>query len=338
MNCPKCGNTLREDMFCENCNEYLTNADTPKKGKPKKSLIKILVIIAACYTVSMCILLGVIKISENREYQKKLNTRYEEIYQEYLDNDYYSALNDINSFKDTCNDKKMLSKLSGLLNEIELTLYNDINSADIAISESNTYLEFFPDGKYADEVTDLLTVFIEKQAVQDIDKAKKAIKENDILKAGSLLQSVIDNAKVSENTKQQAQELFDPIADKVYAEKSKKTILGTWKKETGVQYTFEENGRMSVSLSSYYDNSLGTTLDGMEVNSLLSEINEFGRIVRIGTWEYTGTESDESGTVFAFYRLFYQGSQYSCLISVDDSRQMGIYLSSGIGDMSFLTK
>ena len=32
MNCPKCENELREDMFCENCNEYLFNMDKDKKS------------------------------------------------------------------------------------------------------------------------------------------------------------------------------------------------------------------------------------------------------------------------------------------------------------------
>ena len=108
-------------------------------------------------------------------------------------------------------------------------------------------------------------------------------------------------------------------------------------KETGVQYIFEDNGHMSVSLSSDYNNQLGTTLDGMEVNSLLSEINDFSRVVRGGTWKYIGTDTNGSEPVYT-YSLFYYGSQYRCIIPVDSAYKMGIYLSSGIGDMSILTK
>lgn len=40
MNCPKCENELREDMFCENCNEYLFNMDKDKKKRCGKKLVK----------------------------------------------------------------------------------------------------------------------------------------------------------------------------------------------------------------------------------------------------------------------------------------------------------
>ena len=94
---------------------------------------------------------------------------------------------------------------------------------------------------------------------------------------------------------------------------------------------------MSVSLSSDYNNSSGTVWDGMEVNSLLSEIRDFSRVVRGGTWEYIGTQSNESGTAYT-YSLVYYGSRYECIILTDNNSRMGIYLSGGFGDMSILTK
>ena len=338
MNCPKCGNSLREDMFCENCKEYLFNMDKPKKGDTAKSWLKVFGITLGCCAIFVCIIVGLIEIGEKREYQKEITAQYEKIYQEYSDKDYYSALSDIKNLRNTYADnKKMLVKISNLSNDIELELYEDIKSADIAISDCNTYLEFYPNGKYVEEVNKLLITFSEKQAIQDINKAKVAISKNDVLEADSILQSIIDNTNVSEKTKKDAREVLKPIADKVTAEKGKKAILGTWKKESGVIYTFEENGHMSVSLSSNYDNSLGTTLDGMEVNSILSEINDFSRVVRGGTWKHIGTQNDASGSVYV-YSLFYQSSQYTCIIPIDNSYKMGIYLSSGIGDMSVLTK
>lgn len=338
MNCPKCGNSLREDMFCENCKEYLFNMDKPKKGDTAKSWLKVFGITLGCCAIFVCIIVGVIEIGEKREYQKEITAQYEKIYQEYSDKDYYSALSDIKNLRNTYADnKKMLVKISNLSNDIELELYEDIKSADIAISDCNTYLEFYPNGKYVEEVNKLLITFSEKQAIQDINKAKVAISKNDVLEADSILQSIIDNTNVSENTKKDAREVLKPIADKVTAEKGKKAILGTWKKETGVIYTFEENGHMSVSMSSNYDSSAGTALDGREVISLLSEIEDFSRIVRGGSWEYVGTQKSDSTTVYV-YRLFYYSSDYTCIIGTESGNKMGIYLSSGIGDMSILWK
>ncbi len=112
-------------------------------------------------------------------------------------------------------------------------------------------------------------------------------------------------------------------------------ILGTWTKDTGVSYTFESDGHMSVSMSSYYNPSAGTSLDGIEVNSLLSEIEDWGRIVRGGTWHYEGEVQSDSGLLYQ-YGLFYDGSQWTCLIRAETGTPLGIALDSGIGDMSLL--
>ena len=142
---------------------------------------------------------------------------------------------------------------------------------------------------------------------------------------------------VSESTKSQAQEVLTPIVNRVITEKGKKAILGTWRKDTGVSYTFEEDGHMSVSMSSNYDSSAGTALDGREVISLLSEIEDFSRIIRGGSWEYVGTQTSDGITVYV-YNLFYYSSNYTCIIGTESGNKMGIYLSMGIGDMSILWK
>ena len=186
------------------------------------------------------------------------------------------------------------------------------------------------------EVNASLAVFSEQQAVQDINKAKEAIQNNDFLEADSLLQSIIDNTKVSENTKKQAQEVLNPIANKVLTEKGRNAILGTWRKETGVTYTFEEDGHMSTNLSSNYNKSAGTASDGIEVSMLLSDIEDWGRCIHGGTWKYSGIEV-YNGKVHYIYTLFYNGSMHTCVLE-ENTNVLGVTLSSGIGNMSVLQK
>lgn len=177
--------------------------------------------------------------------------------------------------------------------------------------------------------------FQKKQATENINTAKSYISKNDVLAANDELQSVINNSYVSDSLKQQADELSKSIASKVADEKGKKLILGTWTKATGVQYIFEENGHMSMKLLSNYDASAGTTLDGFEVKGILKEIDESGRILRGGLWEYNGivTQNDKQ---FAHYTLLSQSSYHDCIIQIDKQDRMGIFLQSGIGDISYL--
>lgn len=339
MICPKCGNDMENSMYCSKCNAYpFEDKKTCYWKKTLKTMGITMGIVLACITVIVVIVLGISGISQRKAYREQINTHYEEICEKYSDKDYYSALSCIKNFKDNySDDNKMMAKVSDLFNNIESELYNNIKEADIAISECNTYLEFYPNGKYTKEVNELITVFTEKQAIQDIGKAKTAIQQNGILEADSILQSIIKNDMVSEDVKKQAKDLLNSISTRVSTEKGKKAILGKWTKETGVQYTFEEDGHMSVSMSSNYDSSMGTTADGREVISILSEIEDFSRIVRGGTWKYVGTQKTDSETLYV-YNLFYYSSQYVCFIPVNNSWKMGITLSSGFGDMSILTK
>ena len=76
MECPKCGSTLREDMFCENCNEYLFNMDKPKKGETAKSQLKRFSIIIGCFAVFTMIIIGIVGLSEKRSYNKETTYQY----------------------------------------------------------------------------------------------------------------------------------------------------------------------------------------------------------------------------------------------------------------------
>ena len=158
-----------------------------------------------------------------------------------------------------------------------------------------------------------------------------------------MLQNIITNTKISKQTVGQAEELANSIAKYVTVEKAKQAIIGTWKKETGVCYTFEEDGHMSVSVPGAYNPSAGTTLDGAEVRQVVSEIENYGRPLRGGTWEYLQGEEfekvyEEQG-LLGGYSLYYDGSEFSCALkSVNGTTVMGIQLISGIGEMSFLTR
>lgn len=81
MICPKCGNSLREDMFCENCKEYLFNMDKPKKGDAVKSWLKVFGITIGCFAVFIGIVIGIVEIGEKQAYNN------EEIYQEYSEDE-----------------------------------------------------------------------------------------------------------------------------------------------------------------------------------------------------------------------------------------------------------
>lgn len=112
---------------------------------------------------------------------------------------------------------------------------------------------------------------------------------------------------------------------------SKTAIVGKWVKETGVYYTFEDGGHMSVSLSKNYDKSKGSSVDGMEVTRLLEQIEKSGRVISGGTWEYKG----ESGGV-STYNLYYNGSNHTCSLRNDGT--LMIALTSGVGEPNILTK
>lgn len=334
MICPKCGNDMGNSMYCNNCNTYPFKEKEPFQWK---STLKIFVITIGCFVMLFAVIMGVLEISSKQKSNKQINAEYEDIYAEYENEEYYSALSQIDSFKKRHGDnKKMMNKISDLSNDIESELYNKIKSASMALSECNTYLEFYPDGKYSKEVNELLTAFSEKQAVLDIGEARKAINNNEFVKADSLLQSIIDNTKVSESTKNQAREVLKPIENQVLAEKGKTKILGTWHKATGVSYTFEADGHMSTNLSSNYNQSAGTAGDGLEVRMLLGDIEDFGRCAHGGTWSYVRSEKNDEDTYY-YYNLFYNGSMHSCIIS-ESKGALGVILSSGFGEMSVLTK
>lgn len=337
MNCPKCNKQLRADLFCETCNDYPYKTEKTKNSHNISSS-KTFYIILCCILSVAVLIIGCIAADKSKINQI-VNREYNDIVTEVNKKDYYSAIQDLKKFKEDYADKskKISSKAAELENKIESGLYSDRNSEDIGTSSCKTYLEYYPNGKYAKEIKKSLSELSEKQALKSINNAKSDISKNDVLAADAELQSVINNSYISDELKKQADELSKSIANKVADEKGKKMILGTWTKATGVQYIFEENGHMSMKLLSKYNASAGTTLDGFEVKGILKEINECGRILRGGLWEYNGIAT-QNGKQYAAYTLLSQSSYYNCIIPIDKPDELGIILQSGIGDMSYLFK
>ena len=126
---------------------------------------------------------------------------------------------------------------------------------------------------------------------------------------------------VSSPFSEQAEDAAKTYRENAQKQDSQKTavdkdtaILGTWVKATGVMYTFEEGGHISVSLSSNYDKSAGTSLDGMEVTTLLKQEEEWGRTITGGQWEYVRSGVDAEGDEYFEYDLFLRSSHHQCMI------------------------
>lgn len=154
---------------------------------------------------------------------------------------------------------------------------------------------------------------------------------------------------VSSPFSEQAEDAAKTYRENAQKQDSQKTavdkdtaILGTWVKATGVMYTFEEGGHISVSLSSNYDKSAGTSLDGSEVTTLLKQEEERGRIITGGQWKYVQTHVNEKGIKEFEYDLLLRGSHHQCVVTKKDGVDcMGVAVKSGnsiIGDVSVLIK
>ena len=153
---------------------------------------------------------------------------------------------------------------------------------------------------------------------------------------------------VSSPFSEQAEDAAKTYRENAQKQDSQKTavdkdtaILGTWVKATGVMYTFEEGGHISVSLSSNYDKSAGTSLDGMEVTTLLKQEEEWGRTITGGQWEYVRSGVDAEGDEYFEYDLFLRSSHHQCMIYKKKSDFMIVAVKSGnsvIGEYSKLNK
>lgn len=325
MKCPKCKNKLREDLFCEKCSESISEEDiagSKREAEQKLQVIAKKIAIITPVVVIAIIVLSIIfvEISSSLE----ANEQYDAICELYSQGNYDSALYEMYNLKEWGSpSKKQLSALDEMTDDIEEKLFELSQEEEFALSACDTYLEHYPHGKYLSQIA-------EKKAICNLGNAILSIDSGKYIEAASLLEEVIKRKSTPQQYTEKAQTLLDSIESQVEVEKGNKEILGTWMKATGVIYTFEENGSMSVSLSEYYDSSAGTALDGREVLSIVDEIGRWGRVIRGGTWKCIGY-ADGIPT----YTLYYQSSSHVCVI-VDN--ELRVILESGLGDVSFLTK
>lgn len=218
MNCPKCGNELREDMFCDNCKEYLFNMDKPKKGDAAKSWIKFFGITLFCCALFACIVVGVIEIGEKREYQKEMMAQYERTYQDFLDEKYYSVITDINEFKNSSDskDEDMQKKYNELYQQTEEAMYGKIfleSDNENAESLCRNYIEYFPNNSHITEVNKKYSEILNTLAPIRISEARKNISEGEYLEADRILGSIVGNDKISTQYVNEAKTIKDSISE-----------------------------------------------------------------------------------------------------------------------------
>ncbi len=328
--CPKCGQ-FNEESAAANA-EATEQEEIPRESAyfeptkaPKKKFLPVIVVILVSVVIA-CVLFMILIPKPEAKLYKEIVTEYHSSTNK-DDTDYQNILEDIEDFNETYSDKKQyVEKINILKDEIE----EDIHTYRLSCDDNEfndiyyVYMEYFPNGKYVDDFKNARREKSREKSIEDLESAKLHIENGEYTAADYYLSAIEENVDADEETKNEAKEIAKSI-------ESKAAIIGVWEKATGVKYGFESDGHMSVSMSSY-DASQGTTLDGIEVKSLLSEIDDFGRIVRGGTWKYIGKNDGVH-----VYSLFYNSSYYY-VFSDKNKNKLGIQLQSGLGEMSFLTR
>ena len=326
--CKKCGRELSDsEVMCDGCGSAVYENHLLHLSKAAKWVIGAIVVI-------ILIIVFVI-VNEQAKLDNEVDAVYDGILAELEDNDFYMALSDLEDFRDDYADisDRYSEKADELEEVITTKMYNERDSEDFDISDCETYLEFYPNGRYVYDMKQSL----ENHALSYIEMAERDIKNDDVLTAYDKLEKIIGNIYVSEDTKTHAEEIKNSIVHKVAREKADNIIVGTWKKPTGVIYTFEKGGHMSANLLKDYDQSAGSAFDGSEVKGLLGEIDLYGRAIRGGTWKYLNLEK-RNGINYAFYELNFYGSSYYCFADIDNPSKLGIALKLFPNEVSVLTK
>ncbi len=215
MVCPKCGNDMGTAMYCNNCNTYPFKEKEPFEWK---KTFKITGIAIGCFVIFMGILVGIIELGEKREYNEKINAQYEEIYQEFLDGEYYSALIGIDEFqKSRDHENQTLSKkYSDLYQQIEEKIYGNIfSSTDATEIETfcRNYIEYFPNGAHITEVNKKYSEILNTLAPIEIKEAIQNISNGEYLEADRILNSIVNNDKISKEYIDEAQSIKDSISE-----------------------------------------------------------------------------------------------------------------------------
>ena len=216
MQCPKCGNTLRSDMYCEHCKEFLFNMDKPQKGDVAKSWLMVFSITVGAFVVVFGLIAGIVTFQEKQAENREIKAAYSEIQSTYEEGDYVEVLNMISDFNKTYNgkNKNLTEETNNILQKVEEELYKKLSNNDDYKEVKrlcSKYLESYPEGKYVESVTKMLSESSEKLALEEINTAKEKIRSGELAEAKSMLDNIVSNDSISENITSQAQKLINTI-------------------------------------------------------------------------------------------------------------------------------
>lgn len=111
-------------------------------------------ICAGCLLLLFLIVTGIAQLNINHADTLRSDAKLSEIQQEISDKDYRSALENLNQLKEYTGykSKKISSETEDMTKEIEFKLYNECESEKYEVSLCELYSEFYPNGKYIDEI------------------------------------------------------------------------------------------------------------------------------------------------------------------------------------------
>ena len=189
-----------------------------KRNTPKKQFFKIFGITIACWAVFMCILIGAFTISDNNKKYKEMNAYYDDTYQAFLNGEYYSVISDIKKFNESADKENntLSKKYEDLYKQTEAKIYDSIFSSsdneEVATLCSN-YIEYFPNGIHISEVDKKYAEILNVLTPIKINEAKQSIDKGDYLEADGILNSIVNNDKISKQYIDEAQIIKNNISE-----------------------------------------------------------------------------------------------------------------------------
>ena len=199
MICPKCGNDIGNSLYCNNCNTYPFKDKEPVQSKKTSKITGITI---GCFVLFICILIGASVISDNNKKYEKMNDKYDETYQAFLNGEYYSVISDIKEFNESANKENntLSEKYEDLYQQTEAKIYDSIFSStdneEVATLCGN-YIEYFPNGIHISEVDKKYAEILNVLAPMKINEAKQSIDKGEYLEANRILNSIVNNDKIS---------------------------------------------------------------------------------------------------------------------------------------------
>lgn len=203
-------------MYCEYCKEYLCNMDKPQKGDIVKIWLKASFITIGAFIVIFGLILGIVNLLLNQSENKEIKYAYNKIQSTYEEGDYSEVLSMISDFDKKYNgkNKKITEEKNNILQKVEEEIYQKLSNNDDYEEVKilcTKYLESYPEGKYVESVTKILTESSEKLALEKLNTAKEKIRGGELAEAKSILDYIVSDDSLSENIANQAQKLINGI-------------------------------------------------------------------------------------------------------------------------------